>query len=151
MTPERITVSVSNSYYIIPDKSGQAVASLRLLHSFIKRIQKAPLNWWRNKCDYLASRRIGSRGGYMDLTTSSTLWGDSEGGALVRVRIAFMLWQSEHCVLPRADAFGHSDDVTEARWCLDLCPWTHCHGNQLFSQSVADLHVEAYRVCQSLN
>lgn len=28
---------------------------------------------WSTKCDYLASRRIGSSGGYMDLTTSSTL------------------------------------------------------------------------------
>lgn len=80
-----ITVSVSNSYCIIPNKSGQVVS----LSSYIN-LCKAPLNWWSIKRAYLASRRIGSRGGYMERTTSSTLWGNSEGGTLAWVRIVFM-------------------------------------------------------------
>lgn len=51
-------------------------------------------------------------------------------------------------MLPGADAFGHSDDVTQTGWCFDLCPWAHCHGNQLLSQSVTDLYVEVSRVSQ---
>lgn len=35
---------------------------------------------WSTKCDYLASRRMGSSGGYMDLTTSSTLRGQRGKG-----------------------------------------------------------------------
>lgn len=100
---------------------------------------KAPLKWWNNKCDYLASRRMGSRGGYMDLTTSSTLWNGTASGTVSR---------SAHTepptsfFLPGADAFGHCDDVTQAGWSFDLCTWAHCHGNQFFSQSVANLCVE---------
>ena len=47
----------------------------------------------------------------------------------------------DHEALPGADALGHSDDVTQAGWRLHLCPRAHCHGDQFFSQSVADLHV----------
>lgn len=54
-----------------------------------------------------------------------------------------VIWScGESYTLPRADAFSYSDDVTQAGWCFDLCPRAHCHGNQLFSQSVADLNVE---------
>lgn len=105
---------------------------------------KAPLKWWQNKCDYLASRRMGSRGGYMDLTTSSTLWDGPASGSVSGSASAEP--QTSCFLLPGADAFGHCDDVTQAGWSFDLCTWAHCHGNQFFSQRVANLCVENQQI-----
>lgn len=44
--------------------------------------------------------------------------------------------------LPWTDSFCHCNDVTQTGRRFDLCPWSHCHGNQLLSQSVADLCVK---------
>lgn len=149
-------ISVYLKDYYIMDKSSHVVVPLQLCQKPNQSAEqyvaeKASLNGGRKKktrCDYLASRRIGSRGGYMDLTTSSTLrdrtvW----GGGLSLSQYNVVMWgRGELFTLPRADAFCHGDNITQAGRCFNLCPRAHRHGNQLLSQSVADLHVEIQRV-----
>lgn len=73
----------------------------------------------------------------MDRTTSSTL---RDGDAVSLSGRAEL--QTSWFFLPGADAFGHCDDVTQAGWSLDLRTRAHRHGNQFFSQSVANLCAE---------
>lgn len=87
--------------------------------------------------DWIQWRVHGSDHVVHPVRRKSSLAGDSN--------VVNCMWSCSF-VLPRADAFGHSDNVTQAGWCFDLCPWTHRHGNQLFSQSVADLNVVGHFV-----
>lgn len=89
---------------------------------------------------HLASSSLGSSGGYMDLTTSSTL---PAGMALTPGDTTVMVTPRPGApglpLSPGADAFGHHDDVTQAGGGLHPGARAHGHGHQLLCQRVADL------------